>query len=212
MIWPVNRLTWPEISKPRFSHIPICLNLNWPASQCPPNPGQRQTSRPTLPCTFCILHLWLLLNFWYNSLIMFIAILRKCVDVPKEVCVLVRTNPRTVKRPLVKKWCGPDPNVSDNPMTHPVWFLWGAVNNHYVLPIHNNPVRAFIMLLAQEVSKSHKPLLTVPQKRCPLSNIMGVFIHPCISSCERLSQSDGRSSRISLRKLKHFECRLRDVL
>ena len=78
--------------------------------------------------------------------------------------------------------------------------------------VHNNPVRAFIMLLAQEVSKSHKPLLTVPQKRCPLSNILGVFIHPCISSCERLSQSDGRSSRISLRKLKHFECRLRDVL
>ena len=37
---------------------------------------------------------------------------RKCVDVPKEVCVLVRTNPRKVKRPLVKKWCGPDPNVS----------------------------------------------------------------------------------------------------
>ena len=67
---------------------------------------------------------------------MFIAILRKCVDVPKEVCVLVRTNPRTVKRPLVKKWCGPDPNVSDNPMTHPVWFLWGAVNNHYVLPMY----------------------------------------------------------------------------
>ena len=31
---------------------------------------------------------------------------------PKEVCVLVRTNPRKVKRPLVKKWCGPDPNVS----------------------------------------------------------------------------------------------------
>ena len=33
--------------------------------------------------------------------------------------------------------------------------------------VHNNPVRAFIMLLAQEVSKSHKPLLTVPQKGVP---------------------------------------------
>ena len=64
----------------------------------------------------------------------------------------------------MKKWCGPDPNVSEYAMTHPVWFLWDAVNNHYVLPPIHNPVRAFIMLLAQEVPKSQKPLLTVPQK------------------------------------------------
>jgi len=28
-----------------------------------------------------------------------------CVDVPKEVCVRVRTNPRKVKKPIIKKWC-----------------------------------------------------------------------------------------------------------
>ena len=24
---------------------------------------------------------------------------------PKEVCVRVRTNPRTIKKPVIKKWC-----------------------------------------------------------------------------------------------------------
>ena len=28
-----------------------------------------------------------------------------CVDVPKEVCVRSRTNPRKVKKPVIKKWC-----------------------------------------------------------------------------------------------------------
>ncbi len=27
------------------------------------------------------------------------------MDVPKEVCVRVRNNPRTIKKPIVKKWC-----------------------------------------------------------------------------------------------------------
>jgi hypothetical protein len=31
--------------------------------------------------------------------------LDNCVDVPREVCVRVRTNPRKVKRPIIKKWC-----------------------------------------------------------------------------------------------------------
>ena len=29
----------------------------------------------------------------------------KCVDIPKEVCVRVRTNPRKIKKPVIKKWC-----------------------------------------------------------------------------------------------------------
>ena len=28
-----------------------------------------------------------------------------CFDVPKEVCVRSQTNPRKVKKPVVKKWC-----------------------------------------------------------------------------------------------------------
>ena len=29
----------------------------------------------------------------------------ECVNVPKEVCTRSRTNPRKVKKPVVKKWC-----------------------------------------------------------------------------------------------------------
>ena len=29
----------------------------------------------------------------------------ECVDVPKEVCTRSRTNPRKVRKPVVKKWC-----------------------------------------------------------------------------------------------------------
>lgn len=31
--------------------------------------------------------------------------IENCVDVPKEVCVRVRNNPRQIKRPVIKKWC-----------------------------------------------------------------------------------------------------------
>ena len=30
---------------------------------------------------------------------------QECVDVPKEVCATQRQNPRTVTKPLIKKWC-----------------------------------------------------------------------------------------------------------
>merc|ERR1712167_59594 len=30
---------------------------------------------------------------------------QECVDVPKEVCTRSRKNPRTIKVPIVKKWC-----------------------------------------------------------------------------------------------------------
>ena len=29
----------------------------------------------------------------------------ECVDIPKEVCVRQRTNPRRVQKPVIKKWC-----------------------------------------------------------------------------------------------------------
>ena len=31
----------------------------------------------------------------------------ECVDVPKEICAMAQVNPRTVRTPTVKKWCGP---------------------------------------------------------------------------------------------------------
>ena len=30
---------------------------------------------------------------------------QECVSVPKEVCARSQTNPRRVKRPVIKKWC-----------------------------------------------------------------------------------------------------------
>ena len=30
---------------------------------------------------------------------------QECVDIPKEVCVRQRTNPRRVSKPVIKKWC-----------------------------------------------------------------------------------------------------------
>ena len=29
----------------------------------------------------------------------------ECVDIPKEVCVRNRQNPRKVQKPVIKKWC-----------------------------------------------------------------------------------------------------------
>ena len=29
----------------------------------------------------------------------------ECVDVPKEICTRSRTNPKKVKKPVIKKWC-----------------------------------------------------------------------------------------------------------
>ena len=32
-----------------------------------------------------------------------------CMDIPKEVCANSRVNPVRKRKPIVKKWCGPDP-------------------------------------------------------------------------------------------------------
>ena len=29
----------------------------------------------------------------------------ECVDVPKEICTRSRTNPKKVKKPVIKNWC-----------------------------------------------------------------------------------------------------------
>lgn len=40
------------------------------------------------------------------------------MDIPKEVCVRAKVNPRKTKRPIIKKWCyspqGSDSDNSDN--------------------------------------------------------------------------------------------------
>ena len=37
------------------------------------------------------------------------------MDIPKEVCVRAKVNPRKTKRPIIKKWCySPERSDSDN--------------------------------------------------------------------------------------------------
>lgn len=43
----------------------------------------------------------------------------ECVDIPKEVCVRSRTNPRKVSKPVVKKWCYTPKDDSDQPPPPP---------------------------------------------------------------------------------------------
>ena len=28
-----------------------------------------------------------------------------CIEVPREICTTVRTNPRSVRKPVIKRWC-----------------------------------------------------------------------------------------------------------
>jgi hypothetical protein len=37
----------------------------------------------------------------------------KCIDTPKEICKNIMINKRKEMRPMVKKWCGPDPNLQN---------------------------------------------------------------------------------------------------
>ena len=33
---------------------------------------------------------------------------QKCVNVPREICVRMRVNPKKVKKPVVREWCADD--------------------------------------------------------------------------------------------------------
>jgi len=40
-----------------------------------------------------------------SKLIPYLKPAEECVDIPKEICVRAKVNPRKIKRPIVKKWC-----------------------------------------------------------------------------------------------------------
>ena len=42
---------------------------------------------------------------YVTKLVPFLKPTEECVDVPEEVCTRSRTNPKVVKKPVVKKWC-----------------------------------------------------------------------------------------------------------
>ena len=40
--------------------------------------------------------------------------MEECVEIPKEVCVRAKVNPRKEKRPIIKKWCyTPTDNITE---------------------------------------------------------------------------------------------------
>ena len=41
-----------------------------------------------------------------NEYMPILETVEECVKVPKELCSRHRTNPRRVKKPVLKKWCG----------------------------------------------------------------------------------------------------------
>ena len=42
-----------------------------------------------------------------------------CVKVPKEVCVNSKTNPRVVKKPVIKEWCYRPSELRETPEVTP---------------------------------------------------------------------------------------------
>lgn len=46
-----------------------------------------------------------------------------CVQVPKEVCVNTKKNPRVVKKPVVKEWCYRPKDLAENRHSFPAGLL-----------------------------------------------------------------------------------------
>ena len=44
-------------------------------------------------------------NITSHHLIPDLQEVEECVDVPKEICTRSRTNPKKVKKPVIKNWC-----------------------------------------------------------------------------------------------------------
>merc|ERR1711936_180623 len=100
---PVKKFT-PETS---CSKVPV--ELCGPAS-CPTVPGPKQCyqTRKTIagekPEEECSLEPKRVCKF-VTKLVPQLKPHESCLDVPKEVCVRSQTNPRKVKKPVIKKWC-----------------------------------------------------------------------------------------------------------
>jgi len=111
--WPVQQCTVEE--KTVKKHTPDTKCDKKPFEVCGPGPcpitaGKKQCrnekktvvqDRPEESCSlraqpFCE---------YETKLVPVLKPRENCVDVPKEVCVRMRSNPRKVKKPVIKKWC-----------------------------------------------------------------------------------------------------------
>jgi len=93
--WPVTKCS-PVQKQTNLKHTPQTECTKVPSqlcgpSSCVPEPGPEECfdKKETV----------------VTKLVPLLKPQEECVDIPKEVCSRSRTNPRTVQKPVVKKWC-----------------------------------------------------------------------------------------------------------
>ena len=84
----------------------------------------------------------------------------ECVDIPKEVCVRQRKNPRRIQKPIVKKWCytptkesgllpPPAPRYNfENNLQQWLAILW-LPNKRLLLGVPSNSLLILVILFAR---------------------------------------------------------------
>jgi len=112
--WPVTRCK-PVTRVPVTKHTPDTKCVKKPRKLCgdgkcelKPGPEQCHDKKETVvidvPEETCNLEPQKTCKF-VTKLVPLLKPVEECVDIPKEVCSRSRGNPRTEKKPVVKKWC-----------------------------------------------------------------------------------------------------------
>jgi len=112
--WPVTKCS-PVQKQTNLKHTPQTECTKVPSqlcgpSSCVPEPGpeecfdKKETVVTEVPEETCNLEPQKSCKF-VTKLVPLLKPQEECVDIPKEVCSRSRTNPRTVQKPVVKKWC-----------------------------------------------------------------------------------------------------------
>jgi len=111
--WPVNKCSLSRQSVKKYSPETegkkVPFELCGP-SACPVEPGQQQCQQRTetivqeVPEETCSLEPQRSCK-QVTKLVPNLKPRENCLDIPKEVCVRSRTNPRKVAKPIIKKWC-----------------------------------------------------------------------------------------------------------
>jgi hypothetical protein len=111
--WPVMKCTLETKTVKKYTPETDCkknpFELCGP-SACPVEPGEEQCFDKTetvvqeVPEEQCTLEPQKECK-QVTKLVPLLKPAEECVDIPKEVCVRQRTNPRRVQKPVIKKWC-----------------------------------------------------------------------------------------------------------
>ncbi|XP_040572677.1 uncharacterized protein [Lepeophtheirus salmonis] len=111
--WPVKKCKLSSQTVKKYSPETHCTKVPFelcgPAA-CPTEPGpdvcisKEETFVVDQPQEECNLEPQKSCKL-VTKLIPLLKAVENCIDIPKEVCVRQRRNPRTVKVPIIKKWC-----------------------------------------------------------------------------------------------------------